>query len=186
MNKFLKIVFFFLAYIYSTKIHAESGMPQLEPSSYVSQTFWLVVTFAFLFLIINFFFIPKIEKIKTFRKNKIEDFIADAERFNAEASSIKIKTENELQSAKNEIDKKISELIKKNNGLVEKNLKEIDSSFEKKILLIEEQHRDKKNQFLKDISKHSFEISNILYFKIINEKNEISSNEFKKFLVDEK
>lgn len=186
MNKFFKKIFFFSAYSYSTKIYAESGMPQLDPSSYVSQTFWLILTFASLFLIINFFFIPKIEKIRMLRENKVENLIENAEKINAEANSLKLKTENELQLAKTKIDKNINELIKKNSELVEKKIKEIDLNLEKRILLIEEQLKDKKNEFIDDVSKYSFEISNLIYYKIVNEKNEISSNEFKKLMVEDK
>ena len=146
-------------------------MPQLDPSSYVSQTFWLILTFVSLFLIINFFFIPKIEKIRMLRENKVENLIENAERISAEANSLKIKTENELQSAKTKIDKNINELIKKNSELVEKKIKKIDIDIEK---------------FIDDVSKYSFEISNLIYYKIVNEKNEISSNEFKKLMVEDK
>lgn len=186
MNKYLKKIFFFSAYTCSTKIYAESGMPQLDPSSYVSQTFWLILAFVSLFLIINFFFIPKIEKIRMLRENKVDDFIENAEKFNTEANNLKLKTEHELQSAKVEIDKKLNKLINKNSELVEKKIKEINLNLEKKILLIEEQLKDKKNEFIDDISKHAFEISNLIYYKIINEKNEISSKEFKKLMVDDK
>ncbi len=186
MNKLFKKIFFFSAYTYSTTIYAESGMPQLDPSSYVSQTFWLILTFVSLFLIINFFFIPKIEKIRILRENKVEDLIKSAERFNAEAKNLKLKTENELQSAKTEIDKRINNLIKKNNELIEKKIKEIDLNLEKRILLTEEQLKEKKNEFIDNVSKYSFEISNIIYYKIVNERNEISSNEFKKLMVENK
>tara|TARA_B100000989_G_scaffold276072_1_gene236082 strand:- start:641 stop:1201 length:561 start_codon:yes stop_codon:yes gene_type:complete len=186
MNKFFKSCFFFSAYICSTKVYAESGMPQLDPSSYVSQTFWLIITFVLLFSIINFYYIPKIEKIKILRESKVEDFISNAETFNVEAENLKLKIENELESTKIEIDKKISELIKKNNTLVEKKIREVDFNLEKKISLLEEQLKEKRNQFLKDIPKYSFEISNLIYYKIINEKNEISNNDFKKLMVDEK
>ena len=186
MNKFFKSTFFFSACIFSTKVYAESGMPQLDPSSYVSQAFWLIITFVSLFSIINFYFIPKIEKIKILRESKVEDFVSNAETFNMEANNLKLTIENELQSAKIEIDKKINELIKKNNTLVERKIKEVDSSLEKKILLMEEQLTDKRNQFLKDISKYSFDISNLIYYKIINEKNEISNNDFKKLMVNDK
>ena len=112
--------------------------------------------------------------------------IENAERINAEANSLKLKTENELQSAKTKIDKNINELIKKNSELVEKKIKAIDLNLEKRILLVEEQLKDKKNEFIDDVSKYSFEISNLIYYKIVNEKNEISSNEFKKLMVEDK
>ena len=42
----------------------KGGMPQLNPESFSSQLFWLLIFFTFLFFIVNSIFIPKIKKFE--------------------------------------------------------------------------------------------------------------------------
>ena len=50
---------------------AEAGMPQLDPTYWVSQTFWLILVFSILYISIAKFYLPKIKKNLDDRENKI-------------------------------------------------------------------------------------------------------------------
>ena len=60
-------------------------MPQLDPSSYVSQIFWMLVCFCSLWALLSIFVIPKIADVIEQRKRKIDEYIQKADTFNKKA-----------------------------------------------------------------------------------------------------
>lgn len=60
-------------------------MPQLDPSSYVSQFFWMLVCFCCLWALLSMFVIPKIADIVERRKRKIDEYIQKADVLNRQA-----------------------------------------------------------------------------------------------------
>jgi len=82
---------------------AESGgMPQLNPEFWVSQIFWLTITFGILYIVLSKFILPKISANLEVRKSQILDNIEAAEK-QREESELKIKEyEKIVQSSKNE------------------------------------------------------------------------------------
>ena len=56
---------------------AESGgMPQLNPEFWVSQIFWLIITFGILYLVLSKLILPKISINLELRKSQGYNFIA--------------------------------------------------------------------------------------------------------------
>lgn len=51
--------------------HSESGLPQLDTSTYASQVFWLVITFTALFLILWRISLPRIGQVIEERRDRI-------------------------------------------------------------------------------------------------------------------
>jgi F-type H+-transporting ATPase subunit b len=70
-----KIIFQFLAlsliFTYSAQSAESGGMPQLNPEFWISQIFWLVLTFGLLFIILSKFILPKISNNLETRKSQI-------------------------------------------------------------------------------------------------------------------
>ncbi|WP_440911281.1 F0F1 ATP synthase subunit B family protein [Candidatus Pelagibacter sp.] len=115
---------------------AESGgMPQLNPEFWVSQIFWLTLTFGLLYVVLSKLILPKINANLESRKSQISDNIeaADKQREESEAKlkeyeEIVLKSKNEAKNIFNEarekalidinakrevLDKQIDEEIKK-------------------------------------------------------------------------
>ncbi len=81
--------------------HASAGMPQLDPSSFVSQIFWLIVFFAILYTLFARIGVPRVADILETRQDRIaadldraqnlrqqaEAAIAEHERLVADAQS---------------------------------------------------------------------------------------------------
>jgi len=82
---------------------AESGgMPQLNPEFWVSQIFWLTISFGILYVVLSKFILPKISANLEVRKSQILDNIEAAEK-QREESELKIKEYKKIvQSSKNE------------------------------------------------------------------------------------
>ena len=82
---------------------AESGgMPQLNPEFWISQIFWLTITFGILYFILSKFILPKISTNLEFRKSQIVENIEAAEK-QREESELKIaEYEKIVQNSKDE------------------------------------------------------------------------------------
>ena len=69
--------FFFLKDVFSAE---SGGMPQLNPEFWVSQIFWLTLTFGILYVVLSKLILPKISNNLESRKSQILDNIEAAEK----------------------------------------------------------------------------------------------------------
>ena len=60
---------------------AEAGMPQLDPTYWASQAFWLILVFTILYIAISRFYLPKIKDNLDNRENKIKEDLDNANKF---------------------------------------------------------------------------------------------------------
>jgi F-type H+-transporting ATPase subunit b len=63
-------------------------MPQLDPTSYASQIFWLVVTFAVLYVLMWKVALPRVSTLLRERQERIDDDLEKASRVKAEAEQV--------------------------------------------------------------------------------------------------
>jgi F-type H+-transporting ATPase subunit b len=62
-------------------------MPQFDPSTFASQAFWLVVTFAFLYVLMAQIALPKIGAVLDERQRRIDDNLDKAAQLKHEAET---------------------------------------------------------------------------------------------------
>ena len=76
-----KIIFLYLCFFLVISVQAaeKGGMPQLNPEFWISQIFWLVLTFGILFFILSKFVLPNISENLENRKSQILSNIEEAE-----------------------------------------------------------------------------------------------------------
>ncbi len=60
-------------------------MPQLDVATYISQLFWLLVTFSFLYVLAKTLILPKIGSVLESRRRRIADDMEAAERLQRQA-----------------------------------------------------------------------------------------------------
>jgi F-type H+-transporting ATPase subunit b len=101
-------------------------MPQLDTSSFISQIFWLVISFGILYFMIAKFVHPPTKKILDLRKTNIAHDLHTAEKLNKEAESIKEQCELLLDQAKKEAKSILLDAEHKNNIMTETLLHEFD------------------------------------------------------------
>ena len=99
MNKKIFFQFVFLNLLFFERVLAaeSGGMPQLDPEFWISQIFWLTITFGILFLTLSKLILPKISANIESRKLQISDNIEAADRQRKE-SEIKLKEYDEIIS----------------------------------------------------------------------------------------
>ena len=179
-----KIIISFVFYFFSSKVFAaeeKGGMPQLNPETFSSQLFWLIIFFVLIFIINHYFFLPKLEKIRLLRKKTIDEHVSDAENINNSIQKIIEKMDSELKIAKDHYNTHIKKIYEENRRIYEKTLKNLNEEIE-----------EKKNIYLRSLSKNEESIrkkfpsicvnlSDTLYKNIMNDKDLSSIEEFKKF-----
>jgi len=145
-------------------------MPQLNPEFFVSQLFWLVVTFTFLLVFLWRVSLPRIGSILEKREKKINDDIATAKKLQEEAESIQKIIENKLRNARTET----TEMIKTTSiNLQEKTARELaklDKDLDKKINDSANNIEKNKNNSLNQIHDQIHEITKLIFYKITNFK----------------
>ena len=87
---FFQFVFFNFFLIKKVFAAESGGMPQLDPEFWISQIFWLTLTFGTLYVILSKLILPKISANLELRKSQIQENIEAAEK-QRETSETKIK-----------------------------------------------------------------------------------------------
>ena len=135
MKSYLSLIIAILA-IQTNLFAAEAGMPQLDPTYWASQAFWLILIFSILYISIAKFYLPKIKNNLDNRENKIKEDLETASKFN-NLSETKLKEyEKIIENAKKEVIKvylesknKLDKDIQAKKGTIEKEIEnEIDKA----------------------------------------------------------
>ena len=102
MKRYLSLILV-LSTIKTNLFAAEAGMPQLDPTYWASQAFWLILVFTILYISIAKFYLPKIKNNLDDRENKIKEDLDAANKFN-DLSELKFKEyEKILEDSKKEV-----------------------------------------------------------------------------------
>ncbi len=141
-------------------------MPQLNPEFFVSQLFWLVVTFSFLFVFLWRVSLPRIGNVLEKRENKISEDLTTAKEFQAEAEKIQDKIENQLKKSRSDA----SEMIKSSSiSLQDKaqdELSKLDKELNAKIDEAAKSIEKNKNDSVSEIQNQIKEITKLTLSKI--------------------
>lgn len=152
-------------------------MPQLNPEFFVSQLFWLVITFSFLILFLWRISLPRINAVLIKRETKINDDITTAKNNQNEAEEIQKNIEDQLRQSRLET----NDLIKSSNfnfhEEINKNLENLDSKLTNKIEEASKLIQTNKKESFDLIQKQIYEITNLTLTKV--SKIKVSESEIK-------
>ena len=147
---------------------AESGgMPQLNPEFWISQIFWLTITFGTLYVILSKFILPKISTNLELRKSQILENIEAAEKQKIE-SEIKIKEYEEIiQNGKNEAKKYFNQTREKVIKDINVKKDSLNKELGVEIKKAETEIQNLRNKAPEKINKIAIETSSDLIQKLI-------------------
>ena len=147
---------------------AESGgMPQLNPEFWISQIFWLTLTFGILYLVLSKLILPKISANLESRKSQILENIEAAEK-QREDSETKLKEYEEIIS-KSRVDAKTIFNQSREKALKDINAKRevLDKQIDDEIFKAEEEIKILRENAPDKINKIAIETSSELVQKLI-------------------
>ena len=119
--------------LFFTSVNAaeSGGMPQLNPEFWLSQIFFLTITFGILYIVLAKLILPKISGNLEMRKAQILDNIETAEKQREESESkikeyekLIIECKNEAKALISETREKVNKDIAEKNDQIEKEIKE--------------------------------------------------------------
>ena len=152
-------------------------MPQLNPEFFVTQLFWLVVTFSFLLVFLWRISLPRIGNVLEKRERKINEDLTAAKELQAEAEKIQVIIETQLKQARLDA----SEMIKKTSvSLQEKaqvELTKLEKSLDAKIGESNEVIEKSKNESVDQIQNQINEITKLTLSKVAS--FDVSDDEIK-------
>ena len=156
--------FFFLKEVFAAE---SGGMPQLNPEFWISQIFWLTLTFGILYIVLSRLILPKISANLELRKSQIQENIEAAEK-QRENSETKLKEYEEIVlksklEAKNIFKDARESVIKNINSKKEVLDKQIDEEIKK----VEKEIELLKKSAPEKINKIAIETSSELLKKLI-------------------
>ena len=161
MFKKVTLIILVAATITSSKvIGAESGgMPQLDPEFWISQIFWLVLTFGLLYIILSKFILPGISKNLENRKSQIVENIETAdnqrlesEKLNKEYERVILDSKLKAKTIINNAKKKLINDINKKQELLQNEIDKEIKSAEKEIKMLIDESPAKINKIAIDTS----------------------------------
>jgi F-type H+-transporting ATPase subunit b len=176
---FKKIIFKTLIFCFALVSIAQSsesgGMPQLNPEFWVSQIFWLILTFGTMFVVLSKLILPKISKNLEIRKSQILENIETAEK-QREQSENKIKEyEKLIFESKIEAKNYFSEIRQKVLGDIAKKKQVLDNQIEKELKDVEKEINELKGKAPEKINKIAIETSTDLIKHLIGAEVNSSS-----------
>jgi len=139
-------------------------LPQLDTSNFLSQTFWLVISFSLLYILISKVVIPSIQNILDKRSKDLYSILEKAEKNNEEAK--KLANEAFDIEKSNRI-----ELLNYQNSFIDKLKKENSTKFDQIALELSKEYQITKAQYeqkLKELSQDIPEILEELSLIVIN------------------
>ena len=128
----IKKIFFYLVFLSFLTLKeafaSESGgMPQLNPEFWISQVFWLILTFGTLFIVLSKFILPKISNNLEIRKSQILENIETADKQRKESENkikeyekIILDSKNQAKNYLNEAKQKVVADINKKKRIFRK------------------------------------------------------------------
>ena len=143
---------------------AEAGMPQLDPTYWASQAFWLILVFTLLYLSISKFYLPKIKKNLDDRDNKIKEDLDEANNLKSLSEKKLKEYEVILENSKKEVTKillesknKLDKDIKIKKKIMDKEIETEISKAQKEILELKKNSINSINSISKEISSNIIE-----------------------------
>ena len=142
--------FFFLKEIFAAE---SGGMPQLNPEFWISQIFWLTLTFGILYIVLSKLILPKISANLELRKSQIQENIeaADKQRESSESKlkeydKIILKSKIEAKNLFKEAREKVLKDISLKKDILDKQINEEIKKAEKEIEVLKKNAPDKINK----------------------------------------
>ena len=171
---------------------AEAGMPQLDPTYWASQAFWLILIFTILYISVSRLYLPKIKDNLDNRENKIKEDLENANKFK-EQSEAKLKEyELILENAKKEIYKINFDSKNKLSKDIQSKKEAMEKEIEKEILKTHKEIQELKKSSITSIQNISQQITSNIIENISGEKlnessikatvEEISKKNIRKYL----
>ena len=164
---FFQIVFFNFLFIEKVFAAESGGMPQLNPEFWVSQIFWLTITFGILYVALSKLILPKISANLELRKSQILDNIEAADKQREESESKLAEYNKVISKSRTEAKNIFSQAREKTLKDINAKREVLDKQIDEEVKKIEEEINMLRIEAPAKINKIAIETSSELILKLI-------------------
>ena len=191
IKKYFYLIFFNLFFSNEVFAAESGGMPQLNPEFWISQIFWLTLTFGILYVVLSKLILPKISANLELRKSQIQENIEAAEKQRKDSESklkeyeeIVIKSKSEAKNIFKETREKAIKDINLKREVLEKQIDAEIKKVEKEINELKKTAPEKINQIAIETSSEILknlmgtEINNSSISAIVDDLSKKNGNKY--------
>ena len=152
-------------------------MPQLNPTWFISQFFWLCICFFCMLFLMSKVFIPKIKDILEQRQRKIDDYLVKAHQIKEQAEESLQKYRDALAKASADANAALELSRKEMNEFIVKKQNELTQKLNDKLAQGDAQIKETREKAVKDLKNVSQKWALDIVAKL--ELNEINADDIK-------
>ena len=164
---FFQLIFFNLFFIKEVFAAESGGMPQLNPEFWISQIFWLVITFGILYIILSKIILPKISDNLETRKSQVLDNLEVAEKQRNDSETKLREFDNIILKSKIEAKNLFSESRQKLLEDINKKRQKLENEIDKEVKIVEGEIEELRKKSPEKINKIAIETSSDLINQLI-------------------
>ena len=150
-------------------------MPQLDPSTFGSQLFWLGVTFAVLFLLMWKIALPRVGEVIDAREQKIRTDLERAESLKSEVAEVEAEIDRILADARSDAQESLRKASDKISADIAKKQESLDASIAKQIAEAEERVAADRKAALENVRQVAIDVATATVEKLTGETPDAKS-----------
>lgn len=141
-------------------------MPQLDPTWFASQLFWLAIAFFTLYVVLARFALPPLLAIIEQRKEKVAGDLALAQRFKTEAEAARLDYERALADARSQAQQVMVDVAAQYKAKAEHTGREMDMQIAKQLSEAEQRIAAKKAELFTTLTPATTELAQMIVEKL--------------------
>lgn len=144
-------------------------MPQLDPTWFASQLFWLFVCFTTLYLVLSRVILPPLQQVLSTRKETIENDLNVAQELKAQAEQAKQSYESTLVKSRAEAQKILSDAEDVSKSRSDEAKKALETQISIQLANATAAINAKKQELLKELMPSGAELSKLIVEKLTDQ-----------------
>ena len=136
-----------------------AGLPQLDPSNFATQIFWLAVTFIALYLLMSRVALPRVRDVLEERERRITDDLEKAQRLKDESEAVLAEYEKALADARASAQALFAQAAEQANAEAAKRQQDVAQKLAKQLEKAESRVQAAKTEALDNIRQVAIEVA---------------------------
>lgn len=145
-------------------------MPQLDPTWFTSQLFWLALTFVGLYIVLSRMVLPPLMDVLARRDQTIRDDVEAAQRMKVSAEQARIDYEKAMNASRAKAQATVADALAAQKADAEQKAKALDAQLEQKLSAASAQIATKKAQLIADLAPTAAELAGLVVEKLVAHK----------------
>lgn len=149
-------------------------MPQLDPTWFASQLFWLAIIFVALHFVLSRLVLPPLLGTMEHRKQTVTNDIGQAETFRTQANEARTQYERTLAEARANAQKLIGDVMQAHKSKAEQASADLEKQVEQKLSDASRAITSKKGELLEKLTPATEELTAMIVEKLTNKAPDIA------------